>query len=200
METQVEKIIKKAMIEKILLSNDVYHELEEKKEQVFYIIPELIKEDGFKQNNPWHIYDVWEHTRVALSKSDKDLTIRLALLLHDIGKPTCYQDDGEIRHFKGHSQESAKIAVPILERLGYSMKDTYDISYLILKHSSYINIDSINSKNLKTVKKLLQVQYCDAYAYNPERIKEATDRLDIVKRKIEELEKKSKEDKCKDEK
>ena len=35
--------------------------------------------------------------------SPNDLDIRLALLLHDIGKPFSYQDDESGRHFKNHA-------------------------------------------------------------------------------------------------
>jgi tRNA nucleotidyltransferase (CCA-adding enzyme) len=87
------------------------------KEIVFKIIPELEKEDGFDQKNDYHIYDVWEHTLKALEKSDNDLEIRLAVLLHDIGKLHSYQEDGEIRHFKGHAQKSAEMAKEMPRRI-----------------------------------------------------------------------------------
>ena len=43
----------------------------------------------------------------AIKDSINDIDIRLVLLLHDIGKPFSYQEDGNIRHFKGHAQKSA---------------------------------------------------------------------------------------------
>lgn len=67
--------------------------LESKKEEIFKIIPELKPADGFDQRSSWHIYDVWKHTEVALSNSNYDLEERLALLLHDIGKPFSYIDE-----------------------------------------------------------------------------------------------------------
>ena len=45
---------------------------------------------------------------VALSNSNYDFEERLALLLHDIGKPFSYQDDGETRHFKELNDKSEK--------------------------------------------------------------------------------------------
>ena len=41
---------------------------------------------------------------------------RLVMLLHDIGKPFSYQDDGKSRHFKGHAKKSAEMAKIILDR------------------------------------------------------------------------------------
>ena len=120
MNTEVENIIKREIIKKTLLSDDVFGELEKKKKELFKIIPELKKEDGFDQKNDWHIYDVWNHTKYAVSKSDKDLKIRLALLLHDIGKPCSYQEENGVRHFKGHSEKSAQISMNVLKRLRIS--------------------------------------------------------------------------------
>ena len=70
----------------------------------------------------------------ALKRSKPDLQIRMALLLHDIGKPYSYQEDGNIRHFKGHPQKSAEMAEKILHRLGYSDKEVEDMYYLIYTH------------------------------------------------------------------
>jgi len=77
------------MIEDILMSKQKLsvEYLDSKKEDIFKTIPELEKEDGFDQKSSWHIYDVWKHTEVALSNSRFDFEERLALLLHDIGKP-----------------------------------------------------------------------------------------------------------------
>lgn len=166
------------------------------KEIVFRIIPELQSLYGFNQKNPWHIYDVWEHTIKALEKSDNNLDIRLAILLHDIGKPHSYQDDGNIRHFKGHPLKSAEIAEQILRRLGYEENQILDICFLISNHAKTINVDDVNEENLVITKKLLHIQYCDAYAYNPVYLRDVLDKLDIIYRKLETKEKliKNKED------
>ena len=156
---------------------------------IFKIIPELEKEVGFEQKSDYHIYDVWEHTLKALEKSDNDLEIRLALLLHDIGKLHKYQDDGDIRHFKGHAQESAKIAKDILTRLGYEEKQIEDICYLIANHAKTINVDDVNKDNLEITKKLLHIQYCDAYGYNPKYLRDVLDKLDVIYKKLEVKEK-----------
>lgn len=56
-------------------------------------LPELLPSVGFQQNNPWHRYDVFEHTMVALEHTPCDLPTRLAVLFHDIGKPYVYTQD-----------------------------------------------------------------------------------------------------------
>ena len=50
------------------------------------VLPELKPMVGFKQNNPYHAYDVWRHTLEALSVANGDLIVRLVVLFHDIGK------------------------------------------------------------------------------------------------------------------
>lgn len=180
----------KEELEEIILKDKIYY-IDEN--MLFTIIPELKKCDGFDQKHPHHLYDVWEHTIKAIEKSENDLEIRLALLLHDIGKPHSYQEDGEIKHFKGHPQKSAQMAQEILTRLGYTEKEIQDICYLVEHHDDIIDVNQINSDNIELVKKLLHIQYCDAYAHHPNHIEKRIKKLDEIKLQIEEKFK-SKED------
>ena len=178
----------KEILERILTS-DLISENEE--QIIFGIIPELKDEKDFLQNNPWHIYDVWNHTKKVVQNSKKDKEIRLVLLLHDIGKPHCYQDDENgIRHFAGHSKESAKISEQILKRLGYTEEYINQICFLIANHDKTIQYEDINLDNLETYKKLIYIQYCDASGYNPEYIQRVYDRLDCISSYLKEYEQK----------
>lgn len=167
------------ILEKCLLS--IYPKLNEK--IIFKIIPELEASKGFDQKHPHHCYDVWEHTKVALLRSKPDLQIRIALLLHDIGKPYSYQD-GEVRHFKGHPDKSAEMSKEILKRLGYEENEIEDICYLIKNHDKIIDVDKINKCNSELIKKLLYIQYCDAYAHEPEHIEKRVKKLDEIYEQI----------------
>ena len=159
--------------------------LDKHKNEIFNIIPELKDEDGFDQKSPWHIYDVWKHTEVALAMSNHDFEERLALLLHDIGKPHCYQNDEEVRHFRGHAQKSAEISEGILKRLGVDEIEASRIIYLIENHSTIIDTNSISMNNIGLAKKLLNIQYCDTKAYNPNKIEPVINRLDGIRKCIE---------------
>lgn len=130
---------------------------------------------------------MWEHTIVALRKSKADLEIRLALLLHDIGKPHLYQEgeDG-VRHFKGHPQKSAEMTQEILTRLGYTEKEIKDICYLVAHHDDIIDVNQVNLSNKELMEKLLHIQYCDAYAHAPEHIEKRIKKLDEIKLQIKE--------------
>lgn len=174
--------VKKETLEQILM----HKKISENEEQIiFKIIPELIPEKNFLQNNPWHIYDVWNHTKTVIQNSKSDKQIRMVLLLHDIGKPYLYQDDENgIRHFRGHSEKSAQISEAILQRLGYSEEQINEMCFLIRNHDKKINIDEINQNNLEIIKKLLYIQYCDASGYNPEYIQRVYNRLNKIKSEL----------------
>ena len=58
-----------------------------------YICPDLMKGDKMIQNQKYHSYDVLEHSFRCCVNCPKDL--RLAGLLHDIGKPYCYLNYGK---------------------------------------------------------------------------------------------------------
>ena len=181
----------KEELEDIMMKDTIYY-FDDK--MLFSIIPELKDCDGFEQKNKYHEYDVWEHTKNAIRSSQADLEIRLALLLHDIGKPHSYQEDEDgVRHFKGHPQKSAEIAEKILTRLGYEEQQKNNILYLIENHATIIDVDRVNKNNLEITKKLLYVQYCDNMAYAPKYAKKCIKKLDEIKEKLEEKINKTKE-------
>ena len=123
-------------------------------EILFEIIPEMKAMRNFNQNNPYHKYDVYHHTWAALeafqqvwkvaSNTDKmdKLTIALAILLHDIGKPSSYSEevvDGFKRgHFYGHEIKSAEMAKEILTRLRFPTKLVRDVVEIIEAHNKTI--------------------------------------------------------------
>jgi poly(A) polymerase len=69
------------------------------------------------------------------SGSTRRSLLKLAALLHDIGKPqTKTIDDNGRARFLGHSQDGAATAVNILERLRFSKKEVNHIALLITYH------------------------------------------------------------------
>ena len=180
----------KVMIEKILMEEDVIASINENFELLIKIIPELQNIVGFDHKHPHHHLDVWEHTLLALSMSQKEIKIRLVLLLHDIGKPFSYQE-GAVRHFKGHPLVSSIMAIDILTRLNYSEKEVEDISSLIKDHDNLIfESDIINSPDY--CKEKFKVQFCDALAHNPEKLEKRIEYLLKINDKVNTEEEKEK--------
>lgn len=64
-------------------------------------------------------------------------------------------------------------------------EEVNDICYLINNHDKLIDMKKVNEDNLELTKKLLYIQYCDAYAHHPEHIEERIERLDRVLGKLE---------------
>src|SRR3989337_2766882 len=84
-------------------------------------MPELLEGYGVGQNLH-HIYTVWEHNLKSLECAIKEkwlLDVRVAALLHDVGKPRAKRGDGKFSTFYGHDIIGAKIADQILSRLRF---------------------------------------------------------------------------------
>ncbi len=98
-------------------------------------LPELLEMAGVTQN-AWHLYDVWDHTLVALSHlpSDAPLEVRLAVLFHDVGKPRTRSEDEKGVHFYEHQFVGAAMARGALTRLKFTNDQIRDISALVELH------------------------------------------------------------------
>lgn len=106
------------------------------------IIPELKATVGFEQNNPHHLYDVWEHTVRAVENIDPDPLMRLTMLLHDTGKPrTVTTDEKGISHYYGHPAVSAEIAAKVAERLRLDRNTSETLVTLVSAHDIELRTD-----------------------------------------------------------
>lgn len=83
----------------------------EYRDVVAVFLPQLEPEFGFEQLSPYHVYDVWEHSVRTCGVIAPLPHLRLAALLHDVGKPSCFfTDEGGRGHFYGHAQAGGPIA------------------------------------------------------------------------------------------
>lgn len=139
---------------KIALSNNFHVQMFFYEKVFGLFIPEIKDMVRFPQNNPYHIYDVWEHTIKAVKWCSKfkstDLITRLAVFFHDFGKPHSYQDGGDgIRHFKGHGRVSADMTDIIMRRLRFDNDTREKVVELVYYH------DASFAKGKKYVKRWL---------------------------------------------
>ena len=101
------------------------------------VIPELAPTVDFDQKNPHHALTLYAHIARVVENVPKDLPLRWAALLHDIGKPATFSLDAEGRgHFLGHAKLSAEMADSILLRLKAPTALRRQVVFLIERHMS----------------------------------------------------------------
>lgn len=112
--------------------NGAYHEID--------ILPELRHLEGLPQNRRFHCYNAWEHTLKAVDNSPRDLTIRWAMLLHDLGKGMpgirgTHPDGSPSDH--GHEALSAVMAQDVMTRLRYPKDFAKRVVWLVSRHMRF---------------------------------------------------------------
>ena len=102
-----------------------------------HVMHEVMSMVDFDQRNKRHNKDVFEHTMAVLEAVPSRLNVRLAALLHDIGKPLTFSiDEYGVGHFYGHHLEGRKIVESLMNRLKYDNKTIEDVSVLVVEHMS----------------------------------------------------------------
>ena len=94
------------------------------------VLPEVTACKGVEQGG-WHTHDVFGHTLGAVEKARREELVRLAALLHDIGKPVTATPDGA---FIGHDVEGARMASEALRRLRFSNAIADRVARLVRLH------------------------------------------------------------------
>ncbi len=138
------------------------------------ILPEIGKMKNFNQNNPHHIYPLLEHTAIAVENTPAEPPLRLAMLLHDCGKPDALTiDERGVSHFYGHPEISAQKAKAALSRLKLD-NATVNLAVELIKHHD-VDITpteksvkkALNKYTPEVFFKLLEVKMADNLAQNP---------------------------------
>lgn len=139
-----------------------------------YVIPELEEGIGVAQNQA-HSFDVFEHLMRALQHAaDKNWTleIRLAALLHDIGKPASrrWSDEKKDWTFHGHEVVGARMARKIMNDLKLPAETVETVVSLIRWHMFFSDPDQvtlsavrriITNVGVEHIKELLNLRICD---------------------------------------
>ena len=97
--------------------------------------PELMESVGCEQNR-YHAYDVWGHALHCLDNCPPDPVLRIAGLLHDVGKPRsrAFSEKTSDYTFYEHERIGAEITGPMLERLRFSNDERARIVALVRHH------------------------------------------------------------------
>lgn len=158
------------------------------------ILPEfdVMMETG--QNTPHHMYTVGEHTLCALTKVRADKVLRLAVLLHDTGKPAARTTDETGRdHFKGHPEKSERIAGEVLHRWKLDNDTLNKVKKLVRFHDLHPALTERSVRRMvyqvgeEIFPLLLEVQRADILAQSPYRREEKLNNLDEVTRIYREI-------------
>lgn len=135
-------------LSKLLCGKNVLNVLNEFRQVIGVIIPQLIPSFNCAQNTPWHTYTVYEHIIHSVDLAPRDPVIRLTMLLHDIGKPSVKRTDENGRdHFKTHADAGEKIAAEVLSKLKVSNNIYNKVTTLIKYHQSVENVNDVKIKH-----------------------------------------------------
>jgi len=116
-----------------------------------YIMPELLTCYRVGQNKH-HIYDCYTHLIKSLeftAQKNFSMHVRMAALLHDIGKPKSKSGDGPDSTFYNHEIIGAKTAAQILSRMKFPKKDAEKIVRLVRYHLFYYNVGEVGEASIR---------------------------------------------------
>ena len=160
-----------------------------------HIVPELAELE--MAQDPVHRHkDVLAHTLAVVDKTDPKLEIRLAALLHDIGKPATRHFSEAGATFHHHEVVGARIARQRLRDLRYPKSVVADVGQLVFLHLRPHTFkmgwtDSAVRRYVRDAGALLedlnQLVRCDVTTRNKGRAREIQDRIDELEDRIADL-------------
>ncbi len=157
------------------------------------IIPEIAPCIGFDQHKVDHIHPVDRHLFAAVAAAPPRLEIRLALLLHDIGKPRVFHLDEKGRgHCPDHAAASADDTAVILRRLRYPKDLAGRVERLVSRHIFKLPADKAALRRFcaelgtEVVQDLIAVKRADNLAKAPSKASKV-EQCDAVATMLDEI-------------
>jgi len=116
-----------------------------------FIIPELLEGVGMGQNKH-HIYSVFEHNLKSFEYAvdeEFDLDLRLASLLHDVGKSRTKRGNGVNSTFYGHQVVGERMVLKLLDRLRFSKATVERVALLVREHMFVYDPDVVTEAGVR---------------------------------------------------
>ncbi len=129
--------------------------------------PELLEGVGMEQNR-WHAFDVWRHGMECMDACQADPILRIAALLHDVGKPRtrAFSDKTSDYTFYEHERVGAEIAEPIAARLKFSNDERARIVALVRHHLFHYSEDWSDAAVRRWIRRVGRERLEDLYVLN----------------------------------
>ncbi len=129
--------------------------------------PELLLGVGMEQNR-YHAYDVFRHAMECMDACVGDPILRIAALLHDVGKPAtrALSEKTHDYTFYDHERVGAEIADPICLRLRFSNDERARIVALVRHHLFHYSDEWSDATVRRWIRRVGKDRVADLYALN----------------------------------
>lgn len=135
---------------------------------MFKAVPQLETLDNFDQKNKYHDKNLFDHTIKVMAEVPNNPELKMAALLHDIGKPATAKlgDDGYL-HYKGHPKVSKDIAREVCQYLKMSNEETDNVTFMVEEH------DNRPAPTIKSIRRFIARCNSDYLAENSLKLMES---------------------------
>lgn len=115
------------------------------------ILPEVEAMKGVSQSSEFHPEgDVFVHTKLVMNKLENPSTVlAFSALLHDVGKPCTFSNEGGKISFYTHARAGSDLAEAILRRLKFSNKEIDLVRACVDNHMKFANVREMRVGKLK---------------------------------------------------
>ena len=115
------------------------------------ILPEIEVMKGVQQPPEYHPEgDVFIHTKMLMDQlGHPSVVLAFGALLHDVGKPNTFSNEGGKIHFYNHPHIGVQIAEKLLTRLRFSNREIADILSCVENHMKFANVKEMRIGKLK---------------------------------------------------
>lgn len=154
--------------------------------------PEINEAVGHDQKSVYHCHDIWTHSAHAVAASKPDATVRLTLLLHDLGKPETFFTDTEgIGHFYGHDKAGERIARERLKALRLEARTIEFVAQAIANHQLPFSPQTMRKLLARLgepmIRLLIEVKRGDLAAHAPHIAERGANKISSCEKAVDEL-------------